>query len=253
MFSDVSTTIFLWEFIGTAILILMGNGVCALVNLKKSKGYGDGWLTIAMGWGLAVFVGATVAERTGAHLNPAVTLGTALNGKTEWKYVPVYIVAQLLGAMFGAVLCWLTYKKEFDTTDKPEDTLGIFATVPQNRSYLWNTVTETIATFVLVFFLLSSGENNAGLGYAAVAFVIISIGASLGGPTGYAVNPARDLGPRIVYSLLPIKGKGSSQWSYAFVPIVGPLLGACIAALAYHLLDKASSTPINVAMQLILK
>ena len=237
--------IFLWETLGTGLLILLGCGVVATVVLQKSKGTGGGWLLINFGWGLAVFVGASVAWRSGAHLNPAVTLGLAIAKKVEWSVVPVYLAAELVGAFLGAVLCWLAFKKNFDEDPEPGGTLGIFSTGPAVRSYGWNVVTEVIGTFVLVFWILESpgvtgGDTpaslsfgNAGLGYAAVAFVVIGIGNSLGGPTGYAINPARDLGPRIAYSILPIKGKGSSDWAYSWVPIVGPLLGATIAGLLF--------------------
>jgi len=242
-----SSTIFLWETIGTGLLVLLGCGVVATVVLAKSKGSGGGWLLINIGWGLAVFVGASAAWKSGAHLNPAVTLGLAIAGKTEWSQVPIYIAAQLLGAFLGAVLCWLAFKKNFDEEPNPQDTLGIFSTGRSVRSLGWHTLTELTGTFVLVFWILVSpgvtlGDpgnaaslsfGNAGLGYAAVAFVVIGIGNSLGGPTGYAINPARDLGPRIAYAILPIKGKGGADWGYSWVPIVGPLLGATAAGLLF--------------------
>ncbi|WP_285501925.1 MIP/aquaporin family protein [Actinokineospora sp. NBRC 105648] len=241
--------IVLWELLGTAALILLGTGVVANTVLRSSLGFQGGWLLVNMGWGFAVFVGASIAAPSGAHLNPAVTVGLLSAGKLPWADVPAYFLGQLVGAFIGAVLCWLTYKLQFDTHDEPENTRGIFATGPTERNYAWNTVTEVIGTFVLVFWILTSpgvkmGESglpqfgNAALGYAAVAFVVIGIGNSLGGPTGYAINPARDLGPRIAYAILPIKGKGSPDWGYSWVPIVGPLVGAVIAGLIARVLPS---------------
>lgn len=240
--------IFIWEITGTALLLLVGCGVVATVVLEKSKGFNGGWLLVNFGWGLAVFIGASVAWRSGAHLNPAVTLGLAMTGKTPWSLVPAYLAAELIGAFVGSVLCWLAFKKNFDEEPNPQDTLGIFATGPVIRSFGWNVVTEMIATFVLVFWILLSpgitlsepdnpasitGFGNSGLGYAAVAFVVLALGNSLGSPTGYALNPARDLGARIAYAVMPIKGKGSADWGYSWVPIVGPLLGSVLASLLY--------------------
>ena len=243
--------IFLWELLGTAGLILLGTGVVANVVLKKTLGTGGGWLLINIGWGFAVFVGASIANPSGAHLNPAVTMGLVAAGKTEWADVPAYLLGQFLGAFIGAVLAWLTYKLQFDTHDEPGATRGVFSTGPTVPNYAWNVVTEVIGTFVLVFWILLSpgsamGDDgvpvfgNGALGYAAVAFVVISIGASLGGPTGYAINPARDLGPRIAYAVLPIKGKGSPDWNYAWVPVVGPIVGGVLAGLLYQILPAAS-------------
>ncbi|MFC4853459.1 MIP/aquaporin family protein [Actinophytocola glycyrrhizae] len=243
--------IFLWEMLGTAALILLGVGVVANVVLKQTLGSGGGWLLINFGWGFAVFVGASIANPSGAHINPAVTLGLAAADKAEWADVPAYLLGQLVGAFIGAVLAWLTYKLQFDTHDEPANTRGIFATGPTVPNYAWNTVTEVIATFALVFWILLSpaagpGDDgvptfgNSALGYAAVAFVVVGIGGSLGGPTGYAINPARDLGPRIAYALLPIKGKGSPDWNYSWVPIVGPVVGGVLAGLVYLLLPAAS-------------
>ncbi|MBP2339172.1 glycerol uptake facilitator protein [Saccharothrix coeruleofusca] len=239
-----SASIFVWETLGTAILILMGAGVVANVVLKDTLGSGGGWLLINFGWGFAVFAGASIAAPSGAHLNPAVTLGLAVAGKTEWAQVPVYFAAQLLGAFLGAVLAWLTYKLQFDAHDDPAGTRGIFCTAPTVPGRGWNVLTEVIGTFVLVAWVLLSPAakaaadgvpqlGNAALGYAGVAFVVIGIGNSLGGPTGYAINPARDLGPRIAYAILPIRGKGSAEWGYSWVPVVGPLLGAALAGLLY--------------------
>ncbi len=238
--------ILVWETIGTALLVLLGCGVVASVALRESKGHPGTFLAVNIGWAMAVFVGASVAWKSGAHLNPAVTLGIAVAGGTPWSQVPVYVGAQLIGAFIGAVVCYVTFKANFDAEPNPGDTLGIFATGPAVRSYPWNTVTEVVGTFVLVYWILLSpgfdaGDDypaslsvgNAGLGYAAVAFVVLGIGASLGGPTGYAINPARDLGPRVAYALLPIRGKGGADWGYSWVPVVGPLIGGAIAGLLY--------------------
>lgn len=233
--------LFLSEFTGTMFLLLLGVGVSANTSLRRSYGYGSDWLLIAIGWGFAVFVGASVAFRSGAQLNPAVTLALASVGSFDWALVPMFIVAQILGAMAGAGLAYLVYKKQFDTHDDPANTGGIFYTAPSVRAPGWNVVSEAVGTFVLVTWVVQSSPfqpgtgdsgpqfGNSALGYAAVAFTVVAIGASLGGPTGYAINPARDLGPRIMYSILPIKGKGSSNWGYAWVPIVGPLIGATAA------------------------
>jgi len=243
--------IFLWELLGTAGLILLGAGVVANVVLKKTLGNSGGWLLINIGWGFAVFVGASIANPSGAHLNPAVTLGLAAADKTAWADVPAYLLGQMVGAFIGAVLAWLTYKLQFDTHDEPANTRGIFCTGPTVPNYTWNLVTEIIGTFVLVFWILLSpgaakvGDDgvpvfgNGALGYAAVAFVVISIGASLGGPTGYAINPARDLGPRIAYAVLPIKGKGSPEWGYSWVPVVGPIVGGVVAGLLFQILPTS--------------
>jgi len=241
--------VFLAELMGTAMLILLGTGVVANVVFNKSKGQNGGWLLINFGWGLAVFSGVLVAFKSGAHLNPAVTLGIVVsNIGSSANFVDgvpigivsilVYIAAQFCGAFIGAFLCWLTYKKQFDI-DQPEGTkLGTFATGPAERSLAWNLVTEIIATFVLVFVILISGyQNNAGnLGWLnafGVALLIVAIGASLGGPTGYAINPARDLGPRIWHAVMPAPNKGGSDWGYSWVPVVGPIIGGCIAGAAY--------------------
>jgi len=231
--------IFVWEMLGTAVLILLGAGVVANRVLKNALGNGDSWLLIAVGWGFAVFAGATVANPSGGHLNPAVTLGLIVADKAEWADFPAYVLGQLVGAFVGATLAWAAYKLQFDTHDEPQNTRGIFCTGPTVPNYVWNTVTEVIATFVLlIWILLNSAEVNP-LGYAGVAFLVIGIGGSLGGPTGYAINPARDLGPRIAYAVLPIKGKGSPEWNYSWVPIVAPLVGAVLAALVYLILPVA--------------
>lgn len=239
--------IFIWELLGTALLTLMGCGVVANVTLRRTAGNNGGTLLVNFGWGFAVFAGASVAAPAGAHINPAVTLGLAVNGQLAWSQVPVYFVAQLIGGTIGALLCWAAYKLQFDTHDKPEESLGVFSTAPTVRNPVWNLITEIIGTFVLVIWVILSPQaeitgdgapefGNAALGYAAVAFLVVGIGASLGGPTGYAINPARDLGPRIAHAVLPIRGKGSSDWGYSWVPIVGPLVGGVLAgALALTL------------------
>ncbi len=241
--------IFVWELIGTACLTLLGCGVVANVVLTRTLGHNGGWLLVNFGWGFAVFAGASLAAPSGAHINPAVTLGLAVADRLDWDQVPFYFAGQLVGAFLGAVLCWLSYKRQFDTHDNPGGTLGIFSTGPTVRSLPWNALTETIATFVLVAWILLSPPaatgadgvpqfGNEALGYAAVAFVVIGIGNSLGGPTGYAINPARDLGPRLAYAVLPIRGKGTPDWGYSWVPIVGPLLGATLAGLLVYILPS---------------
>jgi len=242
--------IVLWEILGTAGLILLGAGVVANVVLKKTLGNNGGWLLINIGWGFAVFVGASIANPSGAHLNPAVTFGLAVADKVSWSDVPAYLIGQFIGAFIGAVLAWASYKLQFDTHDEPQNTRGIFCTGPTVPNYGWNLVTEIIGTFVLVFWILLSPGAKAGpdgvptfgnsaLGYAGVAFVVLSIGASLGGPTGYAINPFRDLAPRLAYAILPIKGKGSAEWNYSWVPVVGPLVGGVLAGLLYLVLPTS--------------
>lgn len=238
------TQIFMSELLGTAILLLLGGGVVATNLLPKSKGKDAGWFMINWGWGLAVLAGVYVAYGTGGHLNPAVTLAkvighlfdpaVTLNGPAldaggiavTATNVLVYCVAQLLGAFTGAVLCWLTFKQHFDEDCDPALKLAVFSTGPAIRSYGWNTLTEAIGTAVLILWIYVSGHTQSQIGPLGVALVIVVIGTSLGGPTGYAINPARDLGPRVAHALLPIKGKGDSDWGYAWVPVVGPLLGA---------------------------
>jgi glycerol uptake facilitator protein len=232
--------IFLWELLGTAGLTLMGCGVVANVVLKKTLGSGGGWLLVNFGWGFAVLTGATIANPSGGHINPAVTLGLLASGKsaTGWAMAPAYLLGQMVGAFIGAVLCWAAYKLQFDTHDDNAHTRGIFSTGPTVPNPLWNTVTEVIGTFVLLFWILRTGTANAGLGYAAVAFIVVGIGNSLGGPTGYAINPARDLGPRIAYAVLPIPGKGKPDWDYAWVPVVGPIVGGVLAGLLNQVLPS---------------
>jgi len=226
--------IVLWELIGTGMLTLLGCGVVANVVLTKSLGFGGGWLLVNIGWGFAVFAGASIAAPSGAHLNPAVTLGLAVSDADTvggWGMVPAYLIGQLLGAFLGAVLCWVAYKLQFDTHEDPAGTRGIFCTGPTVPSAGWNVATEVIGTFVLVLWILLAAPGNAALGYAAVSFLVIGIGASLGGPTGYAINPARDLGPRIAYAILPIRDKGSAEWNYSWIPVAGPIIGGVLAGL----------------------
>jgi len=234
----VDSQVFLSEVFGTAILLLLGAGVVATVILPKSKGFDGGWLLINFGWGFAVFAGVYVAFKSGAHLNPAVTIGLFAAGADFAKGVSptfanmlLYWAAQLIGAFLGAVLAFLAFKKHFDEDADPATKLAVFSTGPAIRSYTWNFITEVIGTFVLVFWIMVSGKSTTGLGPLAVALIVVSIGASLGGPTGYAINPARDLGPRIAHALLPIRGKGTSDWSYAWVPVVGPLVGGALGGL----------------------
>jgi glycerol uptake facilitator protein len=232
--------IFVPELVGTALLILMGCGVVANVLLAKTKGLGGGTLMINFGWGIAVFTGVYAAAKSGGHLNPAVTLGLIAHGDKAWgngiaidaSSTLAYIGAQFIGAIIGAVLCWLAYKQHYDDEPDPGLKLGTFSTGPAIRSYGFNLMTEIIATFVLVYWVCVAGlTQGAALGPLAVAMLIVGIGASLGGPTGYAINPARDLGPRIAHALLPIKGKGSSDWGYSWVPVVGPIIGGLLAGI----------------------
>ncbi|GAA4926531.1 MIP/aquaporin family protein [Streptomyces coeruleoprunus] len=250
-----SSDIFIGEIIGTAVLILLGGGVVAAVVLKRSKAQNAGWVAITFGWGFAVMTAVYMTgSLSGAHLNPAVTVGIALNNG-EWKNVPVYIAGQMLGAMIGAFLVWVAYYGQFqahlrdpEITSKPVagaiegpgPVLGIFSTGPEIRNVWQNLATEIIGTLVLVLAVLTQGLNNDGkglnvLGGLIVAFVVVGIGLSLGGPTGYAINPARDLGPRIVHALLPLPNKGGSDWGYAWIPVVGPLIGSAAAAGIYSL------------------
>lgn len=228
---------FFAEFFGTAIILVFGAGVCANVLLKQTKGHDSGWIVITFGWAIGVFTGVLIAAPvSGAHLNPAVTLALAMAHKFSWALVPLYMAAQVLGAMFGAFLVWLAYKKHFDVTDDGQAKLAVFATSPNIRSYWYNVITEIVGTYVLTLAVLYMAEPEVGLGALnalPVALVVLGIGLSLGGPTGYAINPARDLGPRIVHFLLPLKGKHHSDWKYAWVPIVGPLAGAAIAAVMF--------------------
>jgi glycerol uptake facilitator protein len=265
-------SVFLSEFVGTTILLLMGAGVCCAVSFNASKAKDSGWIVIAWGWGIAVFTGVLTAAKTGGHLNPAVTLGLVANAvagdaapasgegcsAANYWFVPpadgdctnaiaitggtvaIYILAQFAGAFLGSALAWLAYKKQFDI-DQPEGSkLGVFSTGPAIRSYGWNVVTEVLATFVLVFIVLAAGNFSGGgtpvvnmgwLGALGVAILIVGIGLCLGGPTGYAINPARDLAPRIWHAVMPSPNKGGNDWAYSWVPVVGPVIGGVLAGV----------------------
>jgi glycerol uptake facilitator protein len=228
---------FFAEFFGTAIIIVFGGGVVSNVLLSKTKGNNSGWIVITFGWAVGVFTGVLIsAPFSGAHLNPAVTLALALAHKFSWANVPVYVCAQVLGAMFGAGLVWLAYKKHFDATENADYKLAVFCTAPNIRSYWYNLITEIIGTYVLALAVLYMAEPEVGLGALnalPVALVVLGLGLSLGGPTGYAINPARDIGPRIMHFLLPIPNKRDSDWSYSWVPILGPCIGAALAAIMF--------------------
>ena len=235
-------TEFFAEFMGTFLLILLGCGVVANVVLTGTKGHGTGWIVITTAWALAVYVGVVVASPySGAHLNPAVTVGLAVAGDFAWAKVPAFVAAQLLGAFVGSCLTWLFYRDHFLVTDDAATKLGVFATAPAIRKASSNVLSEAVGTFVLVFTILYFSDATitdddtvvvglGSLGALPVAFLVWAIGLGLGGTTGYAINPARDLGPRLAHALLPIRGKGSSDWGYAWVPVVGPLLGGVLAA-----------------------
>jgi glycerol uptake facilitator protein len=229
--------IFFSEVIGTGILILLGDGVVAGVLLSKSKAENSGWIVITFGWAMAVAMAVYCVGRfDGAHLNPAVTLGLAVIGKTQWSDVPQYLGGEFLGAFIGAVLVYIHYSHHWKETEDPGLKLAVFSTGPAIRNYGLNFISEVIGTFVLVFGIVALGGNNLANGLAPliVGLLVFSIGLSLGGPTGYAINPARDLGPRIAHWILPIPGKGSSDWQYALVPVVGPIVGGVLGALVAH-------------------
>ncbi len=233
-------TPFFAEFIGTAVIIIFGGGVVANVSLSRTYGNKSGWMVITSGWAVGVFTGVSIAApHSGAHLNPAITLALVLAHKFSPTLAPAYVTAQLLGAMFGSLLVWLAYKKHFDSTEDGDSKLAVFCTAPSIRSFWHNIMTEAIGAFVLSIAVLDMAKAEVGLGSlnaVPVALVVLGLGLSLGGPTGYAINPARDLGPRILHSLLPIPLKRDSDWKYAWVPIVGPLLGAAAAALLFLLM-----------------
>ncbi len=238
--------IFLSEVMGTAMLTLLGCGVVANAVLPKNKGFDGGWVLITFGWGLAVFAGVYTAFKTGAHINPAVTLGLAASGgdlfagneelgiapiPTTFANVMTYLSGELVGGFLGAVIMYVAYKRHFDQDAPGAVKLAVFSTGPEVRSYGWNFATEVVGTFVLVFVILMFGPSPSGLGPLAVAMLVVGIGMSLGGPTGYAINPARDLGPRIAHAVLPIRGKGSSDWAYSWVPVAGPIVGGVLAGV----------------------
>jgi glycerol uptake facilitator protein len=239
---------FIAEFVGTSLLLAMGSGVVANVVLNQTKGNGSGWIVITTAWALGVFIGVVVAgPYSGAHLNPAVSIALAIAGDFDWAMVPKYVLAQVLGAMFGSFIAWLVYKDHFDATEDPGLKFAPFGTAPAIRNLPSNLISEIVGTSVLIIVILYSTDpviqdgndtpiGLGSLGALPVAFLVWVIGLALGGTTGYAINPARDLGPRIMHQILPIKGKGSSDWGYSWVPILGPILGASIAAGIYLLL-----------------
>lgn len=232
-------SIFGAEVIGTAILILLGNGVVAGVLLNHSKAQNAGWIVITFGWGLAVAMAVfAVGQFSGAHINPAVTLGLAAIGAAEWGDVPAYLAGQFVGAFIGATLVYLAYLPHWSATEDPGLKLASFSTAPAIRNPPSNLVTEFIGTFLLVFTILAIGATQVtmetGLVPLLVGLLVVGIGMSLGGPTGYAINPARDLGPRIMHAILPIAGKGGSDWSYAWIPVLGPIAGGVVGALAFQ-------------------
>lgn len=239
--SDI-TKVIVGELFGTFILILLGNCVVANTLLKKSKGENSGWIVICVGWGFAVAIAAMLSNISKAHLNPAVTIGLWVAGKKEafvgnnYTYIPLYIAMQLLGAMLGQIFVYLAYFKEYNDTEDTNFVLATFSTSPAHRSYIWNTVTEIIGTFVLVMIVAATFSiknlvpTNGGFAAGAtVGLGVMVIGLGIGGPTGFAINPARDLGPRIVHAILPLTNKGPSDWKYAPVPVIGPLIGATLA------------------------
>ncbi len=231
-------SIFGAEVIGTAILILLGDGVVAATLLARSKAENGGWIVITFGWAMGVAMGVyAVGAFSGAHLNPAVTLGFAAQGTTDWGDVPAYLAGEFVGAFIGATLVWLAYLDHWRETEDPGLKLACFSTAPAIRNTVSNLITEIIGTFVLVFAVLAFFADEAtaatGLGGLLVGLLVLGIGLSLGGPTGYAINPARDLGPRIMHAILPIAGKGPSDWSYAWIPVVGPIVGGILAAVAF--------------------
>jgi glycerol uptake facilitator protein len=227
------------EVIGTAILILLGDGVVAAVLLYHSKAQNAGWIVITFGWGMAVAMAVYAVGRfSGAHLNPAVTVGLAINSSIKWHQIWGYFAGEFVGAFIGATLVWAAYYNHWEPTEDPGLKLAVFCTAPAIRNYATNLITEIIGTFMLVFVILALGGNNiagsAGTTPLIVGFLVFAIGLSLGGPTGYAINPARDLGPRIIHAILPIPGKGPSDWGYAWIPVVAPIVGGIIGALLYQ-------------------
>lgn len=228
------------ELLGTALLVLLGDGVVANVVLRQTKGEASGWMVITLAWGMAVFVAvAVVASSSGGHINPSVTLALAISGSFPWSQVPIYWAAQMLGAALGAVLVYLVYRPHFAVTEDQDAKLAVFCTAPAIRAPADNFLAELVGTFVLVLVVLKMAGPDIGLGALdaiPVGLLVLAIGLSLGGPTGYAINPARDLGPRVVHALLPIPGKRDSDWAYSWIPVAGPVAGALLAALVHHLL-----------------
>ena len=232
-------TPFFGEILGTFILMVLGNGVNANVSLNKTYGQNSGWIVISLGWGIAVFVAVFISGAiSGAHINPAVTVGLAVAGKFPWVEVPYYIAAQMIGAFLGAFATYLQYRPHFKATHNPDAKLGLFSTGPAIKSTLDNLISEIIGTFVLVFavFFLVSGDGLGSLDALPVGLLVVGIGLSLGGSTGYAINPARDLGPRVFHAIAPISGKRDSNWGYAWIPVIGPLIGAGLAGFIYSMI-----------------
>jgi len=232
---------FLGEFTGTMLLIIMGDGVVANVVLNKTKGNNSGWIVITFGWAMAVFLGVYASTRLGGsgHLNPAVTIAMAAFSDFDSSLLPTYILAQFAGAITGAIIVWLAYKQHFDSTEDKDGKLAVFCTAPAIRGPLYNLITEIIGTFVLGFGALAMSKPATTLGTLdalPVGLLVLGIGLSLGGPTGYAINPARDLGPRIAHFILPIKNKRDSDWGYSWIPVVGPIIGALIAVYLFKLI-----------------
>jgi len=234
-------TPFWGEFIGTGLLLFIGQTVVSNVVLEKSKGHNSGWIVISFGWAMAVFIGVYCsAASSKAHLNPAVTIAFAVLGKFPWASVPLYIAAQMLGAMVGSLVAWLCFRPHFGATADANAKLAVFCTAPAIRSYRDNLVTETIATFVLIIgilFIASPSSTLGALDALPVSLLVLGIGLGPGGPTGYAINPARDLGPRIMHALLPVPGKRDADWGYAWIPVLGPVLGCLLAVLVFRLIQ----------------
>ncbi|ABJ68646.1 MULTISPECIES: MIP/aquaporin family protein [Pediococcus] len=229
----------LGEFIGTFVLVLLGDGVVAGVSLRKSKAEGSGWIAITLGWGLAVTLGVYASSfLSPAHLNPAVSVGMAIAGKFPWSSVIPYSIAQILGGLVGGIIVWIHYYPHWKETKDKDAILGTFATEPAIRNYSMNFISEVVGTAVLIFGLLAftRGQFTQGLNPIAVGVLITAIGLSLGGTTGYAINPARDLGPRLAHAMLPIANKGGSDWAYSWVPILGPVVGAILGAICFNLI-----------------
>jgi glycerol uptake facilitator protein len=246
---------FMAELIGTMILIIFGGGVVGGVVLKNSKAEGAGWVVITIGWGLAVTMAIyAVGGISGAHINPAVTIGFAAAGEFDWAMVPLYLTAQMLGAIIGGAIVYLTYLAHWRKTDDPAAKLAVFSTAPAIRSVYANFLTETIGTFVLLLGLMFIGANSFtdGLNPLIVGLLIVAIGMSLGGPTGYAINPARDLGPRIAHAILPIAGKGNSDWGYAWIPVVGPIFGGIYGAVFYQAIFESQPSVLFWIMSVLI-
>jgi glycerol uptake facilitator protein len=231
-------TPFIGELLGTALLVVLGDGVVANVILHKTKGNNGGLIAITFGWAIAVFVAVyATASVSGAHLNPAVTIALATIGKFDWALVPAYLAAQMAGAMLGALVMWLAYRQHFNATNDPATQLGVFCTSPSISKPVDNIISEIIGTFVFVLAILFITKSQSSLGSLdalPVGLLVLGIGLSMGGPTGYAINPARDLGPRIMHAILPMTNKGGSDWGYSWIPVAGPIIGGVLAALLYQ-------------------